>query len=104
MNSRSTQRRIVDDPAPTGELVAPLSGPSYGPFNVARQRWRKPLDAVLADAIANCRAVTACLQRGMYAPDYEDEPRCKAIFDTLSQCTRQQPEALEAFAEIDWRE
>jgi hypothetical protein len=104
MNSRSTQRRIINDPTVEGELVAPLSGPSYGPFNVARQRWRKPLDAILADAIANCRAVTACLQRGMYAPDYEEEPRCKAIFDALSRTTREQLEALEAFAEIDWRQ
>jgi len=30
MNSRSA--RIVDDPAPTAELVAPLSGPSYGAY------------------------------------------------------------------------
>jgi|SRR5215831_6186490 len=99
MNSRSAQRSYELD---VGELVAPLSGPSYGPFSVAKRRWRKPLDSILADAMANCRAVTASLQRGMYAPDYEDEPRCQVIFDTLSRSTHEQLKALEAFAEIDW--
>jgi hypothetical protein len=35
MNS-STQRVLRD---PEGELVAPLSGPSYGPYSVIKRKW-----------------------------------------------------------------
>jgi hypothetical protein len=98
MNARSAQRRYE----PEGELVSPLSGPNSGAFARAKRSWRKPLDAILADAIANCHAVTACLQRGMYAPDFEDESRCQIIFDALSRSTHDQLKALETFAEIDW--
>jgi len=102
MNSRSA--RIVDDPAATAELVAPLSGPSYGAYSVARRRWRKPLPAIIADAIANCDAVSARLNRGMYAPDRVGEAHYRGIYDDLCRTTRQQLEALKAFSAVDWRE
>jgi hypothetical protein len=79
VNSRSA--RIVDDPAPTAELVAPLSGPSYGAYSVARRRWRKPLPAIIADALTNNCALNELYRR-----------------------TREQIAALETFAQIEWRE
>src|SRR5262249_58728552 len=78
-NMNSKPARIFDDPAATAELVAPLSGPSYGAYSVARRRWRKPLPAIIADAIANCDAVSARLNRGMYAPDREGEAHYRGI-------------------------
>jgi hypothetical protein len=100
MNARSTLRRIEED----GQLVLPLSGPSYGAYSIARRRWRKPIPAIIADAIANCRAVSALLQRGIYALDEERDAHYQTVFDTLSKSTHRQVEALEAFAAIDWRE
>jgi len=100
MNSRSTQRKVNDDLA----LVAPLSRPSYGAYSVARRRWRKPLPAGIADAMPISRTLSARLQRGMYAPDYEGEARYREVFNCLCRSTRQQLQALEAFAEIEWRE
>jgi hypothetical protein len=100
MNS-STQRVLRD---PEGELVAPLSGPSYGPYSEIKRRWHKPLPAVLADAIANSSAMLARLNRGVYAPDCEGEDYYRGIWDDLRQTTRQQLEALKAFSQIDWRE
>jgi len=37
------------------EVVTPLSGPAhvYGPSGVAKARWRKPLPAIIADAMTN---------------------------------------------------
>jgi hypothetical protein len=102
MNSRS-QRSVINDLA-EAELVAPLSGPGYGPFNIARRRWHKPLPAIIADALANCRAVSARLQRGMYIPDLENKPQYQAVYNQLCECTRQQLKALEAFSAIEWRE
>src|SRR5215469_12357263 len=96
-----SQRRLDEEPEP-GLLVAPLSGPSYGPFNAARQRWRKPLPAIIADAIVNCEAVLARLQRGMHVPDIENRPRYERIFKQLSQRTRDQLAALQAFSEVEW--
>jgi hypothetical protein len=100
MNS-STQRVLRD---PEGELVTPLSGPSYGAYDVIRRKWRKPLPAVIADAIANSTAVSERLGRGVYAPDREGEAHYWAIYDDLRRTTRQQLEALKAFSQIDWRE
>jgi hypothetical protein len=96
-----SQSQRIRDPA---ELVAPLSGPSYGAFSVARRRWRKPIPAVIADAIANCRAVSARLQRGMHMPDEEGKPHYEEVFNQLCRSTREQLKALEAFSAIEWRE
>jgi hypothetical protein len=101
MNSRS-QRRVIDDPVP--ELVTPLSGPSYGPFNVARQRWRKSLPAIIADAIVCCEGLNARLVRGFHVPDMENKPYYDKVFKQLSRATDEHLAALKAFAAISWRE
>jgi hypothetical protein len=100
MNSQS-QRRV--DPG-GGEVVYPLQGRSYGPFNVVKRSWRKPIPAVIADAIANSRAVMARLERGIHMPDEEGKPHYQAVFNTLLERTRLQLEALEAFSQIEWSE
>jgi hypothetical protein len=100
MNSRL--QRVVDDPEP--ELVAPLSGPSYGPFNVARRRWHKPLGAIVADAVANSQALLTRLERGVYCTDLEGKPYYQNCLTEVCKRTRQQLEALEAFSAIEWRE
>jgi hypothetical protein len=94
------RRRDLDE-----GVVAPLSGPSYGPFNIAKRRWRKPLPAIIADAIVNCQGLSARLQRGMWMPpDLEKKARYEKIFHQLCRSTCEQLAALQAFAEIDWRE
>ena len=60
-------QRVVRDPE--AELVSPLSGPSYGAYSIAKRRWQKSIAAIIADGIANSRAVAARLERGMYMPD-----------------------------------
>ena len=103
MGSQS-QRRLEPAIRVEREVVAPLSGPCYGPFSVARRKWRKPLQAIIADAIANCRAVSVRLQRGMYMPDMEGKPHYWEVYQHLCRSTDQQLKALEAFAQIEWRE
>jgi hypothetical protein len=98
MNSRS--QRVVDDDL--AELVAPLSGPSYGAYAIAKRRWHKPLGAILADALANSRALLSRLDRGMYMPD--EQAHYREAFNELYRRTREQIKALEAFSTIDWRE
>jgi hypothetical protein len=100
MNSQT--QRVINDPGP--ELVAPLSGPSYGAYSVAKRRWQKPIPAIIADAIANSRAVLERLGRGMYMPDEQGKAHYQAVYNALSECTRQQLKALEAFAAIEWSE
>ena len=100
MNSRSTQRIVNGELA----LVAPQSGPSYGAYSVARRRWCKQLPAIIADAIANSRGLSARLQRGMYMPDEGGKPHYQEVFNALCETTRQQIKALEAFSAIEWRE
>ena len=100
MNSQS--QRVVNDPGPG--LVAPLSGPSYGAFSVARRRWRKPLPAIMADALANSRALLSRLDRGVYMPDLENQSHYQAAFNTLLDRTRLQLQALEEFSQIEWSE
>jgi hypothetical protein len=89
MNARSTQRVIRD---PEAELVG-------GPW----RNWRKPLPAIIADAIANNRAVIARLKQGMYGPDIENTDHYEEVFNKLCRSTNEQIKALEAFAAIDWR-
>ena len=96
MNSRS--QRVVNDP----ELVAPLSGPSYGAYNIVKRRWRKPIPAIIADALANSRGLLSRLDRGMYMP--EDKPHYREAFNELYRRTQEQIKALETFSAIDWRE
>jgi len=96
MNSQ-TQRLVAG-----AERVSPLTGPSYGAYSVAKRRWQKPIPAIIADGIANSRAVAARLERGMYMPDEENKAHYKAVFNTLLDRTREQLKALEAFAAIAW--
>jgi hypothetical protein len=98
MNSRS--QRVVDDDL--AELVAPLSGPSYGAYAKAKRCWRKPLPAIIADAMANSRALLSRLDRGMYMP--EDNPHYREAFNELYRRSNEQIKALEVFSAIDWRE
>jgi hypothetical protein len=98
MNSQ-TQRVLRD---PEGELVAPLSGPSYGAYSVIKRKWRKPLPAIIADAIANNRAVVARFKLGVTPPD-GDRSHYEQVFDALCRSTDAQIAALEAFAAIGWR-
>ena len=98
----STQtKRIEED---DGQLVLPLSGPSYGAYAIAKRRWRKPLDAVLAQVVANSENLLIRLRLGVYAPAEGDLPEAKARFTDLWRATEQQLAAIEAFQEVGWRE
>jgi hypothetical protein len=101
---RPTYRPREPAPAKPDTVIAPLSGRDYGPFAVVKRRWRKPLRAVIADALANCAEVSARLSRGVYAPDREGEAHYREIYDNLCRTNRQQLEALKAFSQIAWRE
>ena len=104
MNSQNSRKSVINDPAVEAELVTPLSDPGYGPVGIAKRRWHKPLPAIIADAIANSRAVLVRLERGMYMPDLENKPRYQAVYSALCDHTREQLKALEAFSAIEWRE
>ena len=109
MNSRpQTYRRPTyrpREPAPKPDtVITPLSGRDYGPYAVVKRKWRKPLPAVIADAIANSQEISARLSRGVYAPGREGEAHYRRIYDDLCQINRQQLEALKAFSQIAWRE
>ena len=98
MNTRS--QRVINDPVPG--LVAPLSGPAYGAYNRAKRNWRKPLPAIMADAMSNSRALLSRLDRGMYMPD--EQAKYREVFNELYWRTQEQIKALEVFSQIDWRE
>ena len=91
-------------PAKPDTVIAPLSGRDYGPFAVVKRKWRKPLPAVIADALTNSQEVLSRLNRDVYAPDFEAEAHYRQIYDDLRRTTREQLEALKAFSAIDWRE
>jgi hypothetical protein len=100
-----SQRVVIpDDEGMEAELITPLSGPNYGAFAVVKRRWRKPIPAIVADAIANCQGLSDRLTRGMHMPDYEGVPHYKEVYNQLCRQTDEQLKALEAFAKIDWRE
>jgi hypothetical protein len=70
---------------------------------VALKRNRaKPLPAIVADALANNRAMLARLKLGMYGPDSENTSHYEEVFNKVCRCTDEQIKALEAFAAIDW--
>ena len=96
-----SQRRVDEE---DGQLVLPLSGPSYGPFAVAKRRWRKPLDAILSQVVANSENLLIRLKLGIYAPDRESLPEAQDRFTELWRATEQQLAAIEAFQEVGWRE
>jgi hypothetical protein len=71
---------------------------------VVKRKWRKPLRAIIADAIANSAEISARLARGVYAPDREGEEHYREIYDNLCRATRYQLSALKAFSAVEWRE
>jgi len=99
MNSQTQRRELAE-----GEIIAPLSGPSYGAYNIVKRNWRKPLPAILAHSLANSQALLARLDRGMFAPDFEREAYYRATFDELRQATSNQIKAFEKFMQIGWSE
>lgn len=103
MNFQS-QRSIFNDPAIEAELISPLSGPSYGPFDKARRRWHKPLPAIIADTIANSEALLTRLERGVHCPDLGGKPYYENCLTEVCKRTREQLAALDAFRTIEWRE
>jgi hypothetical protein len=98
--STQTKRKDEED----GQLVLPLSGPSYGPFAIAKRRWRKPLDAILSQVVANSENLLVRLKLGIYAPDRESLPEAHERFTGLWRATEAQLAAIEAFQEVAWRE
>ena len=98
----STQTKRVDEE--DGQLVLPLSGPSYGAYAVAKRRWRKPLDAILSQVVANSENLLVRLRLGVYAPAEGDLPEARARFTDLWRATEAQLAAIEAFQEVGWRE
>jgi hypothetical protein len=98
--STQTKRKDEED----GQLVLPLSGPSYGPFAIAKRRWRKPLDAILSQVVANSENLLVRLKLGIYAPDRDSLPEAHERFTDLWRATEQQLAAIEAFQEVAWRE
>jgi hypothetical protein len=98
----STQTKRVDEE--DGQLVLPLSGPSYGAYAVAIRRWRKPLDAILSQVVANSENLLVRLRLGVYAPAEGDLPEARARFTDLWRATEAQLAAIEAFQEVGWRE
>jgi hypothetical protein len=99
--STSTVRQLEEDEC---QLVLPLSGPSYGPFAIAKRRWRKPLDAILAQVVANSENLLVRLKLGIYAPDRDSLPEAHERFTDLWHATEAQLAAIEAFQEVAWRE
>jgi hypothetical protein len=98
--STQTKRKDEED----GQLVLPLSGPSYGPFAVAKRRWHKPLDAILAQVVANSENLLVRLRLGVYSPAGGDLQEAKVRFTDLWRATELQLAAIEAFQEVGWRE
>jgi len=89
--------------------LRPLStAPTQRPLSLAEQRararWRPGVAAMIADALANNRGLLERLKGGMYAPDMKGKEQYQVIFNGLFATTRQQIEALEVLARVDWSE
>jgi hypothetical protein len=70
----------------------------------ARSRWRKPIAAIVADALASNRGLLERLKRGMHAPDTQHGEQYQVLFNGLYQTTQEQIAALKMFARVDWSE
>lgn len=70
----------------------------------ARTRWRKPIAAIIADALASNRGLLERLRCGMHGPDMRHKEQYQVLFSGLYQATQEQIEALEVFAQVDWSE
>ena len=84
--------------------VAASERPLTLPEQRARARWKPPIPAMIADALASNRGLLERLRRGMYGPDMEHKEQYQVIFNGLFATTREQIEALEVFARVDWSE
>jgi hypothetical protein len=85
----STQRVPRD---PEGELISP--------------NWRrKPLHVLVAEAVANNRALLERLEGGLYSPPVEvNHHTPKMAYDLLGRTLREQIKALKTFSGFDWTE
>ena len=97
--SQQTQRRIDPAEGGGGEVVAPFLRPSYGPYSVARRKWkRKPVQSLIGDVITSTRELSERLRIGVYGPnDTPDE-----VYFQMRECTDAQLAALEAFSQFRW--
>ena len=87
MNSQS--QRVLRDPE--GEVISPS--------------WRrKPLHVLVAENLANSRALLKRLEAGLYAPPIESNNTPKTAYDFLGRTLREQIRALKVFSEFDWTE
>ena len=82
--------------------VAASERPLTLPEQRARARWKPPIAAMIADALASNRGLLERLKGGMYAPDMKGKEQYQVIFNGLFATTREQIEALEVFARVDW--
>jgi hypothetical protein len=57
---------------------------------------------MIADALVTNRGLLERLKGGMYAPNDNGKEQYQVIFNGLFATTRQQIEALEVFARVDW--
>jgi len=93
-------------PGPNLGLRPLTAAPSQRPLTVAEQRararWKPGVAAMIADALATNRGLLERLKGGMYAPNDKGKEQYQVIFNGLFATTRQQIEALEVFARVDW--
>ena len=94
---RQTIRRLPNPSVrPTGERSLTLAEQR------ARSRWKPPIPAMIADVLASNRGLLERLKRGMYGPDMQGNEQYQVILNGLFATTREQIEALEVFARVDW--
>ena len=84
--------------------AAPIERPLTLAEQRARARWKPGVAAMIADALATNRGLLERLKGGMYAPDMKGKEQYQVIFNGLFATTRQQIQALEVFAQVDWSE
>jgi hypothetical protein len=89
-------------PAPNFGLRSFGERPLSLPEQKARARWKPPIPAMIADALAHNRGLLERLKGGMYAPDNKGKEQYQVIFNGLFATTKEQIAALELFARVDW--
>jgi hypothetical protein len=84
--------------------IAASERPLTLPEQRARARWKPPVAAIIADALASNRGLLERLKQGMHAPDMQHGEQYQVIFNGLHQTTQEQIVALEVFAQVEWSE